>query len=162
MVQAPMPKTKPLQVEAPFIQQAVLQNTEALKRGPTPNQPWFKRRVLLPIPPENSPPETIPVAGLHPALLRHNHSPALEVCPNGDVLAIFFTCAEEYTADVALLATRLRCGSEQWDMPEIAFGFAGHGRSLASVVERQRNTATLLGRAGHNAGRGFASGNFPR
>jgi hypothetical protein len=52
--------------------------------------------------------------------------------PNGDLLAIYFTSAGyadgrrdpkcpsgEATPDIALMATRLRFGSERWDMPEL-------------------------------------------
>ncbi len=121
IVEAPLPNTKPSEAELPFVTQCVRQGTADVKRGPDSKRPYFKRRFLLPIPPENIVPEAIHAAGFHPAILRHNQSPGLEVCPNGDVLAVYYTSVEEYTPDPALMATRLRFGSEEWDMPEILF-----------------------------------------
>ena len=119
VVEAPLPKTAALRVNAPFVQQCVKPTSAAAQLGPDPAKPYFQQRPLLPIPPENVTPEAIRAAGLHPAMLRHNHSPGLAVCSNGDVLAVFYTSIEEYTPDVALIATRLRFGSEEWDMPEL-------------------------------------------
>ena len=65
-------------------------------------------------------PDTIRAAGLDPSILGHNHSAGLTVCPNGDLLAIFFsasTPSDEYQANTSFVATRLRYGSDQWDMP---------------------------------------------
>ena len=36
-------------------------------------------------------------------------------CPNGDLLAIFYTCVSEPGRELAVLATRLRYGHEEWD-----------------------------------------------
>jgi antitoxin component YwqK of YwqJK toxin-antitoxin module len=60
---------------------------------------------------------------LHPAFRPHNHSPALEVCPNGDVLMIIYTSYDEYEPGVSMMATRLRFGADQWDMPCQIFDF---------------------------------------
>ena len=77
---------------------------------------------MLPTPPENTAPGQLGAhrtLGLHPAFLRHHHSPALEVCANGDVLAVFFTAVSETDPDVALITTRLRFGAEAWDPPDL-------------------------------------------
>jgi hypothetical protein len=58
-------------------------------------------------------------------MMEHNHSPALEACPNGDVLVVFFTSEREYEPEVSLVATRLRFGAGQWDMPEIFLDLRG-------------------------------------
>jgi hypothetical protein len=55
--------------------------------------------------------------GLHPSFRKHNHSAALTVCPNGDVLMVTYTSYREYEPEVSLIATRLRFGAEEWDMP---------------------------------------------
>jgi hypothetical protein len=65
-------------------------------------------------------------AGLDPAILGHNHSAGLTVCPNGDVLAIFFsasTPSDEYKANTSFVVTRLRAGSELWDFPTLFYDF---------------------------------------
>lgn len=124
VVQAEMPSTKPLPEKKPFVRQCVVQNYNNVTIGPDPNKPWFKKRWLLPTPPENEGNrETIREAGLEPGMMGHNHSPALEVCPNGDLLLIIYTSEHEYEPEVSLMAARLRFGSEQWDMPEILFDF---------------------------------------
>jgi hypothetical protein len=125
VVQAPMLLTRPLVYEPPFARQCVKQTTsDQAKRPPNPDTPYFRKRYLLPTPPENVGREMIDAAGLHPSFRKHNHSPAIEVCPNGDVLMIIYTSYSEYEAGVSLMATRLRFGADQWDMPCWMFDFA--------------------------------------
>jgi len=62
---------------------------------------------------------------MHPSFRGHNHSPTVDVCPNGDVLMIIYTSHTEYEPGVSLIASRLRFGAEQWDMPSRMFDFAG-------------------------------------
>jgi formylglycine-generating enzyme required for sulfatase activity len=95
--------------------------------GPDPAKPWFRQRSLLPSPPENQFHEAIVAAGLHPALLGHNHSAGLTVAPNGDVLAVFFsssTPATEYLPNTSFVITRLRFGADEWDFPDLFYDFA--------------------------------------
>jgi hypothetical protein len=47
---------------------------------------------------------------------HHNHDPAIVECPNGDLLAIWYTCVEERGRELAVAASRLRYGSEQWEL----------------------------------------------
>ncbi len=120
-------------LEAPFVRQCVKQRSPNVEWGPDPAIPYFSKRHILPVPPVNSSNEAIRAAGLHPGFLGHNHSPALEVCPNGDVLAIYYSAARysescqgrsdfgEISPDVALIATRLRYGSEEWEMPSLLY-----------------------------------------
>ena len=54
---------------------------------------------------------------MHPSFRRHNHSPALTVCPNGDVLMVIYTSYRESEPEVSLIASRLRFGADEWDMP---------------------------------------------
>ena len=126
IVEAPMPETKPWKNELPFAQQCVKQNSEISKIGPDPDRPYFRKRLLLPTPPENTPEDklgAIKIAGFHPGFLRHQHSPALEVMPNGDVLAIYYTSVSEITPNVALMSVRLRFGNDEWDMPGFFLDF---------------------------------------
>jgi hypothetical protein len=125
VVQAPMPKTNPPAHQPPFVQQCVKQNVDVAKRGPDLKEPYFRKRYMLPTPPENCDRQVIDAAGLHPSFRGHNHSPALEVCPNGDVLMIIYTSYDEYEPGVSLMATRLRFGADEWDMPSPLFDFPG-------------------------------------
>jgi hypothetical protein len=123
---APLPATAPEPFEAPFTRQVIKENTSQVNQGPDPYTPYFNQRALLPIPPETRVSrQVIDAAGLHPSFRGHNHSPALEVCPNGDVLMIIYTSYSEYEPGVSLMATRLRFGALTWDMPTPMFDFPG-------------------------------------
>lgn len=50
-----------------------------------------------------------------PLYSRHNHQPALTVCPNGDLLAIWYSTREETGRELGVVAARLRNGAEEWD-----------------------------------------------
>jgi hypothetical protein len=126
VVMAEMPETKPNTPEVPFVKQCVRQEVNFTSLGPDPEKPYFRKRRLLTIPPESIPIDqvkSIGSTGLHPALLRHNHNPCLVVCPNGDLLAVYYTAYGESSPDVALIASRLRLGTDQWDMPTLLLDF---------------------------------------
>ena len=120
-----MPSTAPKAYQAPFARQGIKENAVVVLQGPDPNEPYFNQRPMLPIPPENQSRDVIDAAGFHPAFRGHNHSPGMEVCPNGDVLMIIYTSYSEYEPGVSLMASRLRFGSERWDMPSYMFDFPG-------------------------------------
>jgi sulfatase modifying factor 1 len=50
-----------------------------------------------------------------PLFIDHNHCPALTVCPNGDLLAIWYTTKAESGRELAIAASRLRKGAVEWD-----------------------------------------------
>ncbi len=126
VVQAEMPATRPYAHNTPFVQKCLRGNAGAVTAGPDARKPYFRVRGMLPVPPENYPPEAAGAVGFHPAILGHNHSPGLAVCPNGDVLAIHFTACSsstEYLPNIAFIATRLRYGADRWDMPDLLLDF---------------------------------------
>jgi len=45
----------------------------------------------------------------------HNHSPAIAECPNGDLLAVWFSCGDEGGNELAVIASRLRRGATEWE-----------------------------------------------
>ncbi len=51
----------------------------------------------------------------------HNHHSALEIMPNGDVLVAWFSnpFRLEYGPLVRIVQARLRCGAEEFDLPEL-------------------------------------------
>jgi len=127
VVEGAMPATQPLVYEACYVQQGVRQNRGIAKLGPDSSKAYFRKRYLLPSPPETCDGcrgEAIEGAGLARWLRGHNHSPALEVCPNGDVLMIIYTSYGEYEPGVSLIGSRLRFGADLWDMPDKLFDFA--------------------------------------
>jgi hypothetical protein len=120
VVQAPMPTTAPLAADVPFVRLGVKGGTSGVA-GPDQGKPYFRKRLLLPTPPETSADpayrQTIDDAGLHPSFRGHNHCPAVVACPNGDVLMVIYTSWSEYEPEVSLIASRLRAGADEWDMP---------------------------------------------
>ncbi len=51
----------------------------------------------------------------------HDHEPAITYCPNGDLLAIFFSCVSETGREMTILASRLRKGAKTWDKPALFY-----------------------------------------
>ncbi len=126
VVQAPQPSTKPTTYQNSFVRQGVSGNSGLVKHAPDSDKPYFRKRYMLPLPfGELRSNQEIYNAGFHPSFRPHNHSPAVEVCPNGDVLMITYSSGpREYEPEVTLVATRLRFGADQWDMPERSISFA--------------------------------------
>ncbi len=121
VVQAPMPQSEPLNPVKPFLREGISQI--AAEDPPVPGKPWFRKRYLHPMPPDNATKEEIIAAGLAPSLGGHNHSPGFVVCPNGDLLAVYFSATFEDNPEVLLMGSRLRHGADEWDMPEPIIDF---------------------------------------
>ena len=128
VVQAPMPQTGSYDNEPHYPKLGIKQANRHLDAAPEPEKPWYRKRYILPAPPETrfyTDRETIDAAGLHPGIREHNHSPSLVVCDNGDLLYLVYSSYDEYEAGVLLIGSRLRFGAEEWDMPDLHTGFAG-------------------------------------
>jgi len=50
-----------------------------------------------------------------PTFSWHNHSPAIAECPNGDLLAVWYSCVDEAGTELNNLASRLRLGASEWE-----------------------------------------------
>ena len=59
----------------------------------------------------------IPEGQVGPLFSRHNHSPGLVECPNGDLLATWFSCVSEPGPELCNAASRLRLGAADWEAP---------------------------------------------
>src|SRR5690606_29082157 len=57
----------------------------------------------------------IPDGSEGPLFSKHNHDPAIAECPNGDLLAIWYTTVTERGRELGMAASRLRYGSEEWE-----------------------------------------------
>ncbi|NLH15212.1 MAG: SUMF1/EgtB/PvdO family nonheme iron enzyme, partial [Phycisphaerae bacterium] len=57
----------------------------------------------------------IPADSNGPLFSKHNHCPAITACPNGDLLAVWYTCNTEPGRELAIAASRLRKGKTEWD-----------------------------------------------
>jgi len=108
-----IPNTKPFPVPIPSLnrRRISLRIPADLDKGPDKNKPYFKGPVeYVKIPPNSN----------GPMYSEHNHDPALVDCPNGDLLAIWYSCWDEPGRELAILASRLRYGTEEWE-PASAF-----------------------------------------
>jgi len=107
VVLGPAPRSKALPPAArPLNQTGVNQSVPDFTHGPDPSMPYFHGpRKYVKIPP----------GSYGPMFSTHNHDPALIECPNGDLLAIWYSCVTEPGRELALLASRLRYGKEEWD-----------------------------------------------
>jgi formylglycine-generating enzyme required for sulfatase activity len=103
-----LPKAEPLPVpQPPLHRRGVKQEIPGnLAKGPDPAQPYFTGpRQYVKVPPGSE----------GPLFSRHNHCPALVNCPNGDLLAIWYTCRTEPGRELDIAASRLRYGADQWE-----------------------------------------------
>jgi sulfatase modifying factor 1 len=108
-----LPTTKPLPVTPPRHQHNVKQRDRSLiSIGPNPDKPYFRgpRRYVNIRPGSNGPTYTC-----------HNHDPAIVECPNGDLLACWYTCHDEHGRELGDAASRLRYGSDQWEEASLFF-----------------------------------------
>ena len=107
VVQAEMPSTSPLPAPpVPAHARDVSQEIPTdLAEGPDPSRPYFygPRQYVKQPPAEDC-----------PVYQRHNHCPAIVNCPNGDLLAIWYTCQTEPGRELGIVASRLRYGEDQW------------------------------------------------
>jgi formylglycine-generating enzyme required for sulfatase activity len=68
-----------------------------------------------------------------PLFSQHNHCPAISVCPNGDLLAIWYSTPHEDARELGLAASRLRLGANEWEPAEPFWNAPGrndHGEAL--------------------------------
>ena len=51
----------------------------------------------------------------------HNHCPAITWCPNGDLMAVWFSTDSEFGREMAIWGSRLRAGKNQWDKASLFY-----------------------------------------
>ena len=109
VVQGELPATKPLPPEpAPLWAERVRQETHDWSHRPDPETPYFAGPIPFVRQPDH--PESVP-------FFYHNHCPSITWCPNGDLLAAWFSGAREQGRELTILASRLRAGRKEWDPP---------------------------------------------
>jgi Neuraminidase (sialidase) len=57
----------------------------------------------------------VPPNSFGPLFSWHNHSPAIAECPNGDLLAVWYSCVDEAGTELNNIASRLRVGAKEWE-----------------------------------------------
>ena len=101
-----LPRGKLLPPAPPALNaQNVSQSVPKIERPP-PDVPFFSGPKPFVIVPHNS-------SG--PSFSWHNHSPAIAECPNGDLLAVWYSCVDEAGTELNNLASRLRLGATEWE-----------------------------------------------
>ncbi len=126
IVQAPMPTGTPTPPRFYFFQTAVKQ--QALTGGPalskpidTPDltRPLYRTHELFPDLGDKNMAAVGWKLGLARGLGVNYHNSAIQVLPNGDLLAAFYNSPDyEDDPDQTVMTMRRRAGSEDWDMPE--------------------------------------------
>ena len=106
-------------------QREVVQSRHQWKSPVPANVPWFAD----PIPFAKIPSE---LAG-GPLYTEHNHCPGVAWCPNGDLLAVWYTTVEEWGREHAIAASRLRQGRAVWDAADLFW----------DVPDRNDHTSTI-------------------
>jgi sulfatase modifying factor 1 len=111
-----MPTTKPLPVAQPPLHQQNVKQTRGSKSAPAANEPYF---IDFAVGKKNP---SLPPNTFGPIFSQHNHFSACCVCPNGDVLAAWYSCVGESDRQLAQAASRLRAGSDTWESASFFFG----------------------------------------
>ena len=106
VVLADLPPGKPLPLPPPQLHARNVSQTLAKIEMPPQDVPFFGGPKPFVIIPPNS-------AG--PLFSWHNHSPAITECPNGDLLAVWYSCVDEGGTELNNLASRLRPGAVEWE-----------------------------------------------
>jgi len=101
---------------------------------PAPAPPFWARdvrqeRCEWPAPPDAAKPHfagprkyvSIPAGSNGPLFAKHNHCPSITVCPNGDLLAAWFSTNTEEGREMAIAASRLRRGTSTWEPASLFF-----------------------------------------
>ena len=78
----------------------------------------------------------IPEDSWGPLFSKHNHDPALVDCPNGDLLAVWYSCVSEPGRELGLLASRLRRGAGEWEPASVS------GTLRTATTTRRRSGTT--------------------
>ncbi|OAI55084.1 hypothetical protein AYO44_02795 [Planctomycetaceae bacterium SCGC AG-212-F19] len=108
-----MPTTKPLPAAEPPLNQLNVKQGAAPKDGPDAGKPYFADLTKG---------LAVPKDAWGPIFGAWNHYSTIAVCPNGDVLAVWYTCTQEEGRETAQAACRLRTDTDKWDPPSFFFG----------------------------------------
>jgi hypothetical protein len=99
-----MPNTKPLPAEEVPAHQRDVKQGPPPKDGPDLAKPYFADLSKGLAPPKDL---------WGPIYSYWNHFGTIAICPNGDVLAVWYTCTQEEGRECAQAASRLRAGSDK-------------------------------------------------
>lgn len=124
VVQVPMPKSTPLEAEGPALHAQNVNQEHFDWEGNKKDGQYFKGPVRFVIKPDNPGREKF---------LFHNHLPSVTWCDNGNLIASWYNCARERGRETALVASRYRVETGEWDKASEFFNARGrnnHGIGL--------------------------------
>ncbi|HUT30625.1 MAG TPA: SUMF1/EgtB/PvdO family nonheme iron enzyme [Sedimentisphaerales bacterium] len=103
-----LPGAKPMPMPEParYQKDVVERNPADVTRGPDRDKPYFRGPYKY---------VKIPTDATGPLFAAHNHDPAIVECPNGDLIACWYTCVDEGARELAQAASRLRRGEVEWE-----------------------------------------------
>jgi len=116
------------------------------RTGPPRDKPYFKGPRRFVNFPQNA--ATIP-------MYHHNHCPSITWCPNGDLLAVWFSTQGEQGREMVILGTRLRANRDTWDPPSLFFD--GPDRNMTGSALWNDEHGTLFHFNGLEAAGGWAN-----
>jgi len=131
----------------PMAMQNVSQSIPVINQQP--NSPYFQGP---------KPFVRIAEGAVGPVFISQNHSPSITECPNGDLLAVWFSTLGETDLTTSIAAARLRYGASDWD-PASAFWDAqdvnDHApkiwwdgdKTIYHMVEARQHGANLIRRS---------------
>ncbi|MEJ7768240.1 MAG: SUMF1/EgtB/PvdO family nonheme iron enzyme [Chitinophagaceae bacterium] len=80
-----------------------------------------------------------------PTMYAHNHCPAITWCPNGDLLAVWFSTDDEAGREMTILSSRLRKEKSSWEQPSLFFKVPDRNMTGSSLfVHRATNTLYFM------------------
>ncbi len=101
-----MPSTQPLPAPGPQLFQRDVRQRPAPPSSVDPAKPYFQGPLKY---------VRIPRESHGPLYSHHNHFAAITECPNGDLLASWYTCVQERGRELAIAISRLRHGAREWE-----------------------------------------------
>ncbi len=128
IVRGAMPETKLQRFMPRWPMRGVSQVPADWSQAPDAAKPYFKARVVVPSPPDFVSAQQCAAVGFSRAMQGKIHSGGIAYCENGDLFAISFSSnleKSESAPDTCMVATRLRRGAEEWDMPELFYKIPG-------------------------------------
>jgi len=118
VVMADAPKSNPSRFIPPFVHRCVKQTSPQLSQGPDLSKPYYHTRLLYPNF-SGAPLTDAWQLGIEQGYGGGHHNSALEVLPNGDLIAGYYNTifGGERSPCVSIMSMRFRRGADEWDMP---------------------------------------------
>lgn len=129
IVQAAQPKTKALAAELPPAHTINISQQKFAWKKVT--EPFFDVPNAYVVKPDS-------ITGI--PFYKHNHCPAITWCPNGDLLAAWFSTNAESGREMVILASRLRAGNKKWDTASMFFCVPDRNTTGTSLLYDQKGT----------------------